>query len=147
MESSRFARFTKILLLTLLASAGTMNAQTVTATPSSLTFAYLAGNTLPAAQTVAVKISTGTPTYTVAITGTNTLWLTATPDTGKLPASLGVRVNPTSLAVGQYTASIVMNVSGVSGPITIPVTLTVSAPLPTLTVSASTLAFVAPPSP
>ena len=87
-----------------------LQAQTYTATPVTLTFSYQAGNALPAAQTVAVKASASTPNYTAVITGSNTLWLTATPDTGKLPATLAVRVNPTSLAVGTYT--VVQQASG-----------------------------------
>jgi len=122
-----------------------MQAQTVTALPVALTYSYQAGNALPAAQTVAMKISTGTPAYTVTITGTNTLWLTVTPDTGKLPATLSARANPTSLAVGQYLATIVVTVIGVGTPVSIPVTLNVAAPLPALALSASTLSFAAPP--
>ncbi len=135
------------LFVTLFAACGTMTAQTVTALPLALTFNYQIGNPLAAAQTVAVKISAGTPTYTVSITGTNTLWLTVTPDTGKLPAVLSARANPTSLSVGQYLATIKVTVAGVVAPVNVPVTLNVSAPLPTLTLSASALSFAAPPIP
>ena len=141
-------RLLSFLLLTLLAASSVVTAQTVTATPVSLTFNYQTGNPLPAAQTLAVKISGGTPpTYTVATVGTNTLWLTVTPDSGKLPAALSVRVNPTSLSVGQYLASISVTIAGVATPVDVPVTLNVSAPLPTLTLSTSTLSFASPPMP
>jgi uncharacterized protein (TIGR03437 family) len=139
------ARLSRIVLLAAL--GGVLQAQTVTSAPTSLTFSYQAGNALPAAQSVSLRVSSGTPSYTVAISGGSTLWLTATPDTGKLPASLSVRVNPTTLSVGQYTASIAVTVSGVALPVNLPVTLNVSAPLPTLTLSATTLAFSAPPTP
>ncbi|MEO8126270.1 MAG: IPT/TIG domain-containing protein [Bryobacteraceae bacterium] len=138
-------RLLRFLILTLVAASTAVEAQTVTALPVALTFNYQAGNALPTAQTVAVKISAGTPAYTVAVTGTNTLWLTVTPDTGKLPATLSARANPTTLAVGQYLATIVITVTGAGSPISIPVTLNVSAPLPALTLSASTLSFAAPP--
>src|SRR4051794_19908965 len=144
MRNSLLLQSSRTFALMLFGATCTMQAQTVTPTPSQLTFNYQPGNTLPAAQTVAVKISTGAPTYVVNITGTNTLWLTATPDSGKFPLSLSVRANPTSLSVGQYTATIVVTVAGVSGPVNIPVTLNVSAPQPTLTISTSTLAFTAP---
>lgn len=147
MKHTPVFRSLSFLFLTLVAASSTMTAQTVTALPIALTFNYQAGNALPAAQTVAVKISAGTPTYTVAISGINTLWLTVTPDAGKLPATLSARVNPTSLSVGQYLATIAVTVAGVGTPVNVPVTLNVSAPLPTLTLSASTLSFAAPPMP
>ncbi len=137
----------RFLVLALLAASSMMTAQTVTALPVALTFNYQVGNALPAAQTIAVKASAGTPTDTVAISGTNTLWLTVTPDAGKLPATLSARANPTSLSVGQYLATIVVTVTGVATPVSVPVTLNVSAPLPALTLSASTLSFVSPPMP
>lgn len=129
--------------------AGTVSAQTLTATasPTSLSFLYTPGNNLPAAQTVSVKASSGTPSYTLAITGSNTLWLTATPDTGKLTATLSVRVNPTSLAAGSYTATITVTVAGVANPINIPVTLVVNNALPVVSLSTNSLAFSSPPSP
>jgi len=120
---------------------------TVTATPASVTFNYQIGMALPAAQTVALRISTGTPSYTVTITGTNTLWLTATPTTGKLPGSLTVRANPTSLPAGSYAATISVAVPGVPAPVAITVALTVIAPLPTLTLSSNAVTFTVPPSP
>jgi uncharacterized protein (TIGR03437 family) len=147
MKHPAAARVSRTILLALGVFAGLLDAQTVTPAPTSLTFSYQSGNALPAAQTVSVRISSGTPAYSVTITGAGTLWLTATPDSGRMPATLGVRVNPTSLAVGQYTATVVVTVTGVVLPVNIPVTLNVSAPLPTLSVSATTLVFSSPPAP
>lgn len=147
MSHTPIFRSLSFLFLTLVAACSTMTAQTVTALPVALTFNYQAGNALPAAQTVAVKISAGTPTYTVAIFGVSTLWLTVTPDAGKLPATLSARANPTSLSVGQYLATITVTVAGVETPVNVSVTLNVSVPLPTLTLGASTLSFAAPPMP
>ena len=140
----------KHLLLSLLLSIAALAATppvTVTATPASTTFNYQIGATLPAAQSVAVKPSAGTPTYTTAITGTNALWLVASPDNGKLPATLSLRANPTSLAVGSYSATITVTVAGVTSPLTIAVTLNITAPASTLTLSAASLSFTAPPFP
>ena len=140
----------KILLLCSALALGLQaqpTAPTVTATPATLSFTYQAGAALPTAQTVSLKAGSSTPTFTTAITGNNTLWLTVGPDAGKLPASLSVRVNPTSLAVGTYTANIAVTVTGVATPVTIPVTLIVTSPPSTLTLSATTLNFAAPPNP
>ena len=56
-------------------------------------------------------------------------------------------MNPTSLAVGTYSASVVVTVTGAASPTNIPVTLNVTAPPSTLGVSPTTLAFTAPPTP
>ncbi len=137
-----------IVVMAMLAS-NRLSAQnlTVTAAPTSLSFSYTPGNTLPASQPVSVKANSGTPSYSLAISGTNTMWLTATPDTGKLSATVNVRANPTSLPSGTYTATIVITVAGVTNPVNIPVTLTVNNALPTVTLSTTSLAFATPPSP
>jgi uncharacterized protein (TIGR03437 family) len=119
---------------------------TVTPTPASLTFTYQSGaTTLPAAQSVSVKASSGTPAYTTAISPDTDLWLTVSPNSGALPGSLSVRVNPTSLPVGIYTAAVTVTVTGVANPLSVPVTLTVTEPPSTLTLSATSLTFTAPP--
>lgn len=118
---------------------------TLTPSPSSLSFNYTIGSALPTAQTLGVKASAGKPTYTVAITGTNTLWLTATPDTGTMPASLSVRVNPTGLPVGSYTGTVTVSAAGAAAPATVAVTLVVNSPQPTLTISSTLLNFQSPP--
>jgi len=119
---------------------------TVTATPSSATFAYQMGAaTLPAAQTITVKASSGTPAFT-ATSPAPDLWLTVGPAAGTVPGTLTVRVNPTSLAAATYNASVTVTVTGVA-PVAIPVTLVVTPAPSTLTLSTSTLNFAAPPIP
>jgi len=121
---------------------------TLTPTPASLTFTYQIGAaTLPNSQTVSVKVSSGTPAFTTAVAGANSLWLTVSPVSGKLPATLTLRVNPTSLPAATYSASVTVTVTGLANPLTISVTLVVSAAPSTLTLSATTLAFSAPPLP
>ncbi len=121
---------------------------TVTPTPASLTFTYQSSATaLPAAQSVSVKASSGNPGYTTAISPSTDLWLTVSPNSGTLPGSLSVRVNPTSLPVGMYLSSVSVTVNGVANPLSIPVTLNVTEPPSTLTLSAASLAFTAPPNP
>jgi uncharacterized protein (TIGR03437 family) len=140
--NTRFLRF-----LTLLAALGAtpVFAQTLTPTPASLTFTYQSGNTtLPAAQTLAIRISTGKPAYVVSTTPASVPWLTVSPDSGTMPASLSVRVNPTTLAVNIYTATVDVTVTGIAAPVSVPVTLTVTSPLPSLTLSANVLTFESP---
>ncbi len=130
--------------LGVLAMAFQAQAATPTATPTSLTFTYQSGATaLPAAQKISVK--SATEAYTTAIQPGTALWLTVSPDSGKLPASLSVRVNPTSLAVGTYSASVVVTIAGIGSPLSVPVTLNVTAPPSTLTLSPAALSFAAPP--
>ncbi len=124
-------------------------AQTVTLTPTpvSVAFTYQAGSDkLPSALTLAVKASAGTPSYTVAVGGRNTEWLTVTPETGRIPASLSVRANPSGMIAGKYQATISVSVTGVSSsPAVVPVTLTVTDPPPALVASTTTLNFAWPP--
>ena len=124
-----------------------MHAQTVTTTPGTLTFTYQSGSTtLPKAQTVAVKPSTGKPTFTTA-TPPSDFWLTVNLDSGSLPASIAVEVNPTSLAVGSYNSSVSITVAGVGSPAVVTVTLNVTSPPSTLSVNPNSIFFTAPPSP
>jgi len=137
-------------LLLVWACAAVLQAQaavTATAAPVSVTFNYQMGATLPAAQTVSVRASAGTPTFATAVTGANSLWLTVGPDNGKLPGNLSVRANPTSLAAGTYTAAISVLVTGVVSPVNIPVTLIINSAPPQLTLSGLALSFAAPPTP
>ncbi len=124
-----------------------MRAQTATATPGTLAFTYQSGATsLPKAQTIAVKPSIGKPTFTTA-TPPSDFWLTVNMDSGTLPATISVEVNPTSLAVGTYVSSVTITVAGVASPLVVTVTLEVTAAPSTLSLSTNTLSFTAPPSP
>ena len=126
---------------------------TVTATPGNINLNYLQGAALPAAQTVSVKAS-GAATFTTAITPTGStttaLWLTASPDSGALPAKVVLHVNPTGLDVGKYTAQVAFTPAAAVPPGTAGltnVTLVVTAPPPSLTISPASLTFTAPPNP
>jgi len=94
-----------------------------------------------------VKSGTSTAAYSTAVSPGNALWLSVSPDAGKLPASLTVRVNPSGLPVGTYNASVQVTASGFAAPVSIPVTLAVTAPLPTLSVSAPSVSFTVPTNP
>ena len=101
---------------------------TLTATPTTLSFAYIIGQTAPVAQNLALS-STAAATFTtqVQIDGSAGTWLTVTPASGNTPATLVVSVAPTTLAAGNYTGRIVITSPNALTPVTIPVTLTVSA--------------------
>lgn len=139
----------KIFLACILSSvwALALQAQTVTTTPGTLTFTYQSGSaTLPKAQTVAVKPSAGKPTFTTSTPATD-YWLTVNMDSGVLPASIAVEVNPTSLAVGIYNSAVTITVAGVASAAVVTVSLNVTSPPSTLSLSATSLLFTAPPSP
>jgi len=125
-----------------------LQAQTITTTPSILTFTYQSGAaSLPAAQTVSVKASTGAPNYTTAVAPANAYWLTASPNSGALPATISVRVNPTSLAVGQYAAAVNLTLTGIAAPVVVAVNLTVTQAASTLAITPTILNLSGPPDP
>jgi uncharacterized protein (TIGR03437 family) len=120
---------------------------TVTTAPAALTFSYQSGGaTLPKAQTVSMRASSGTPAFTTSTPATD-FWLNVNLNMGTLPASLSVTVNPTSLTVAQYVSSITIAVTGAAAPVVIPVTLNVTAAPSTLSLNPATLTFTAPPDP
>jgi uncharacterized protein (TIGR03437 family) len=146
--------FFRLIGLVLLAwSAAFSQSVTVTTAPGNINLNYLQGAALPGVQTVAVKAS-GAATYTTTITPTGStltaLWLTASPDSGPLPAKVALHVNPTGLDVGKYTAQVAFTPAAAVPPGTAGltnVTLVVTAPPPSLTITPVSLTFTAPPNP
>jgi uncharacterized protein (TIGR03437 family) len=67
------------------------------------------------------------------------------PSSGNLPGTLNVRINPTSLPASTYTSTVTITVSGLPV-VSIPVTLVVAPPLPTLALSVSAITLTLPPS-
>jgi BACON domain-containing protein len=91
--------------------------------PTSLAFGYQQGGTVPPSQTLSVTSSTsGTISFTDSTSGAS--WLSVSRTSGSTPSSIGVSVNPGSLAAGTYNASV--QVSSSFGSVTVPVTLTVN---------------------
>jgi hypothetical protein len=115
---------------------------TLTAMPSSLSFAYTLNGTAPASQNIAVTTGSSL-TFSVTASGA---WLSATPTNGTGSGSIAVSVKPTGLAAGTYNGSIVIASTGATGsPLTIPVTLNVSSGTQSsFTVAPSELQFTAP---
>jgi uncharacterized protein (TIGR03437 family) len=107
-------------------------AQTVSASPTSMTFSYTAGSgNVPPAQTLSVS-GNGTFSATAVSSGN---WCQVNPTSGTAPASLSVTVaNLDSLNINQtYTCTITVAGTGTTtGSTNVTVTLTVTAPLPTI---------------
>ena len=93
------------------------------------TFNFRAGFPLPQAQNVQIGVSSGQLPYNASVIlppGQN--WLTVTPDSGTLPASLSIAVDATGLSSGTYSGQVRVDSPGAAnGPLTFPVTLSVSA--------------------
>jgi len=115
-------------------------APTIAVSPTSLTYNYQSGGTVPSAQSLAVSSSGSAFTYTVSTSAT---WLTATPASGSTPGSVSVSVSPQALAAGTYTGTVSITSSGASNsPKTVSVTLNVTAAaLPTIAVSPASLTY------
>jgi uncharacterized protein (TIGR03437 family) len=125
------------------AAAPAQTLPTVSAVPAAIAFSYQIGAaTLPAAQTVQIKRSgSGTALdFTVAVPGTAN-WLIVTPSAGKTGTAISVRVNPTSLLAGTYSADVTITATGALAPATLTAVLVVKNPPPAMAVSASSLAF------
>ena len=128
------------------AFAGELNAQnapTITASTISLAFAWTQGAALPAAQTVSVRVSAGTPAYTLATPAQNQ-WLLATSPIATLPASVTVQVNPSTLTPGIYVSTVTITATGIASPLVIAITLTVSSPSAGIVIAPATVPLSSP---
>jgi uncharacterized protein (TIGR03437 family) len=110
-------------------------AQTVAATPTSLSYAFQLGGAAPPTQTIKVTSTGGAATITAAPAST-TGWLSVTPTSGSTgadgsPLTLTVTVTPSTLtAAGTYTGAVTITPAGQT-PIMVPVTVTVTGvPMP-----------------
>jgi len=111
---------------------------TITATPASISLAYVLGGTNPASQSVSV---TSSAPVTIATSVANGSWLTVTTSSTSTPSTVTVSASPGSLAAGTYNATISITSSGAANsPVIIPVALVVSSK-PALAASPSSLIF------
>ena len=116
----------------------------LTATPAALAFSVTAGSsTRPADQSISLAASTAT-TFSAT---TTTAWLAITSAaTGSTPATITLGVsNTATLAAGSYTGSVVITSPSLAAPITVPVTLTVTA-VASLALNPTSLTFNVAPS-
>jgi hypothetical protein len=120
----------------------TVAAANIQVNPGQLQFTHIVGNASPTAQTVSVTSAEGSVPVGVSVaSGGN--WLAATLSQSSTPASLFVLVNPTGLAVGNYSGSITISSTAASNsPLTLPVKLVVSLS-PTVAVTPASLSFAA----
>jgi uncharacterized protein (TIGR03437 family) len=107
-------------------------AQALTASPTSLTFSYQAGTTVPPAQTVALSTTSGQVNFgATATTQSGGNWLSVSPTQGSAPGNLSVSISPQNLIAGTYNGTITVQPAITGAPsITIPVTITVTGPPP-----------------
>jgi len=101
-------------------------AQTLTASPASLSFASQIGGTVPAAVPLTIT-SSGSP-VAISITATSTGgWLSVSPASGTTPQAISVSVNPAGLTVQTYSGSISVSAAGIPT-LSIPVSFSITAP-------------------
>jgi uncharacterized protein (TIGR03437 family) len=135
------------ITVTLVVTAGA-----IAATPTSLTFSQVYNSAAPAPQTISVTSSPNSVNFTVSpATSSGGNWLTAgvvtsgtngTSSSGATPGSVQVTANAGTLGVGQYAGSVTITSAGATGsPITIPVTLNVTAPQTLSVTPSGALAF------
>lgn len=113
----------------------------LTPAPTSLTFNYAIGGTLPGAQGVGVTSDGGAITYTATATSNGGSWLAVTPSSATTPTGISASLNAgvvTGLGAGQYTGNIALASAGANhSPVNVPVTLNVI----TLSVTGGPLSF------
>jgi uncharacterized protein (TIGR03437 family) len=112
----------------------------LTAAPASLAFAYQTGGAAPA--TLSIALASGTVPVTFGVTSPGN-WLQLSPVRGTTPATIVVTANPAGLPPGTYGGNIAVSTFGVTNPVSIPVTLTITG-APQLTVAPTQLFFAYP---
>ncbi len=115
-------------------------AETITVAPTSLSFSYNVGASVPASQPLAVSTSDNAAYSASALTNDGRQWLLLNPATGATPGTINVSVNPVGLNPGPYSGTI--TVSGPNSVTTVPVSLTVGGG--GLTLSPTSLTFNVP---
>jgi hypothetical protein len=107
--------------------------------PSQLTFSYQLGG--PSIPSQPLTVTSGGVPVNVAAGTSGEPWLSVAGAPGPTPKVFTVTANPSSLAAGTYHATVTVTSSGASNsPVTIPVTLVVSA-APTLEASPAQVSF------
>jgi hypothetical protein len=106
---------------------GTATPPSISVSPSSLSFSATAGGANPASQALNIANSGG-GTLNWSVTS-GAAWLSASPSAGTGNGASTISANITGLAAGTYNANLMVSDPGASNtPVSVPVTLTVSAP-------------------
>jgi hypothetical protein len=109
-------------------------------TPGSLSFSASAGGSAPGTQTINLVSAIAGLAFTVSSSAT---WLSVTPSSGTMPATIQVSVDPSQLSAGTASGSVTITAAGAVQ--TIAVTFSVSVATPgVLGLGASTLSFPSP---
>ena len=109
--------------VTLTVTAGSF----ISASPSTLSFAWQRGTAAPPPQNIQVTSSTAAVPFNATAASTGN-WLSVAPSSGATPATLAVSVSPEPLKAGVYSGTIAVNSTT-----TVAVTLTVTGiPLPAI---------------
>jgi uncharacterized protein (TIGR03437 family) len=140
------ARLLVALLLLAAAPAGQSQTTGPTVSPSSLTFSYQVNSTtLPGAGKLTVTLPASLSTAVILAKPKNAAWLAVTPDQGRSPLALTVTANPTGLPPGNYAGTIDVSTTPASTTVSVAVSLSISNPPSTITVtSADPLFYTAP---
>ena len=107
------------------------NAAALSTTPGALSFSYLLGSSAtPGPQTINVSSSSGPASFSAtAQTNSGGNWLFLAVNGTTTPAALSVLVDPAGLTPGAYNGTVtVSGFNGLSQTLTVPVTLTITAP-------------------
>jgi uncharacterized protein (TIGR03437 family) len=104
-------------------------AQTLTASPNTVTFSAIVGQAAPPSQKVTVSSTGGGSQFTVTVPA-DAKWLTVTPATGTTPADLTFTANAAGLTAGQYKTTVSIASSAALQPATVSVTLNVANAVP-----------------
>lgn len=115
------------------------------ASPTTLSFSAAAGSAAAASRQVALTSSMAGPAWTASARTSSGAWLSVSPASGQLPATIAVAVDASSLGAGSYQGSIDISVPGATpSSVSIPVSLTVwAAALPSMAIQPTSLSFQA----
>jgi hypothetical protein len=101
---------------------------TITPSPSSMLFTAVGGQAATA-QTISFTSNGGAVSFSATASSVPAGWLTVTPATGSTTATVTVNATAASLTVGTYTGVVQFTLTGANNTtLTVPVTLTVTAP-------------------
>jgi uncharacterized protein (TIGR03437 family) len=112
----------------------------LTTTPSDLSFTYRTGSAAPAAGQVQVASTGSQLTFTAT---TSASWLRVTPAQASTPTTAQISVDPSSLNVGTHNGTVTFTASTTPASTrTVNVTLTITAPLPTIDRAANAASYI-----
>jgi PKD repeat protein/subtilisin family serine protease len=115
---------------------------TIGYSPTSFTFTTTQGGSNPPNQTLSIS-NTGGGTLTWSVSD-NATWLSLNPASGINSGTVTLSVNIAGLTAGIYNATITITAVGATDtPVSIPVTLTINPPPPTICYSPTNLTFTA----